>query len=546
MKRRFAWSLGLVALALAAPAGATTLTGGTVINQTWTPAGNPYIIQGDLEVPAGSYLKIMPGTQVTVQAGDLQATGMSTTLVEIVVHGSIEVLGSAAQPVVIASDTDNTTSWWGMRIASDATLATFNHFAFRHAQYGLRSEIPGNLLTIENGVFRRNHYQGLDIKNGIGSLDRAEFLQNSSYAIRIYGTGTTATLTNLLMHQNGSGGLRVDDATVNLANATVYDSGTYGIYGDGANVTLTNVIAVDNGYGVRRASGIMSISHSNVWGNQYADLYGSPQQGAGMISANPQFANAPSDLRLSSSSLCIDAGTNVGAPMHDFDNVIRPLDGNGIGGAQHDMGAYEYVSMPFCGDAQLDAGENCDDGAANGSYGFCNASCTGPGPYCGDGTVNGPESCDDGNLVPGDGCDATCMTESGSTSSSSASSGAGGATSGAGGASSGAGAGSGVGGSSSGAGAMGAGGGAMGACVPGEQVACACPGGAQGVQACNEQGNGFGSCQCGGLGADDGDTADSGGCAVASPGDAGGQTHWLWLLGLGLAAAMRRPRRANR
>ena len=32
---------------------ATTIPGGNIINQTWTPAGNPYLIQGDVTVPAG-------------------------------------------------------------------------------------------------------------------------------------------------------------------------------------------------------------------------------------------------------------------------------------------------------------------------------------------------------------------------------------------------------------------------------------------------------------------------------------------------------------
>ena len=33
-------------------------------------------------------------------------------------------------------------------------------------------------------------------------------------------------------------------------------------------------------------------------------------------------------------------------------------------------------------------------------------------PYCGDGIVNAAETCDDGNLIGGDGCSATCETES--------------------------------------------------------------------------------------------------------------------------------------
>lgn len=40
-------------------------------------------------------------------------------------------------------------------------------------------------------------------------------------------------------------------------------------------------------------------------------------------------------------------------------------------------------------------------------------------------------------------------------------------------------------------------GGAGDACVPGKTESCACPGGAEGVQSCNEDGTGFDACECG-------------------------------------------------
>ncbi|MEO8184204.1 MAG: DUF4215 domain-containing protein [Deltaproteobacteria bacterium] len=78
----------------------------------------------------------------------------------------------------------------------------------------------------------------------------------------------------------------------------------------------------------------------------------------------------------------------------------------------------------LCGNAQLDPGEQCDDGDAqpgDGCTGACNLepnfACTTVGEpctstiACGDGSVAGTEACDDGNNFDTDGCSATCTVE---------------------------------------------------------------------------------------------------------------------------------------
>jgi len=60
-----------------------------------------------------------------------------------------------------------------------------------------------------------------------------------------------------------------------------------------------------------------------------------------------------------------------------------------------------------CGDGQLDAGEECDDGAQNGPDQPCYADCTLNG--CGDGVIEAPEECDFGEMNgPDSGCSQQC------------------------------------------------------------------------------------------------------------------------------------------
>ncbi len=72
----------------------------------------------------------------------------------------------------------------------------------------------------------------------------------------------------------------------------------------------------------------------------------------------------------------------------------------------------ENTPIPYCGDDNVDQGEECDNGAQNGQactppYGgncnYCSNSCqivVLPGPYCGDNVKNGEEGCDGQDGVP--------------------------------------------------------------------------------------------------------------------------------------------------
>jgi MYXO-CTERM domain-containing protein len=90
-------------------------------------------------------------------------------------------------------------------------------------------------------------------------------------------------------------------------------------------------------------------------------------------------------------------------------------------------------------------------------------------------------------------------------------------------------------------------GGSSGTCVPGQQTACACPGGAEGVQVCDATGDAFGKCTCGaGAGAGGGGDAaagESSGCGCGVAGDDNGPSTFLAVVFGACAIAARRRRR---
>jgi cysteine-rich repeat protein len=66
----------------------------------------------------------------------------------------------------------------------------------------------------------------------------------------------------------------------------------------------------------------------------------------------------------------------------------------------------------ICGDGDVDAFEECDDGNASNDDACLNTCIA---TFCGDGFLQPSfgEQCDDGNFVNGDGCDAACFDEGG-------------------------------------------------------------------------------------------------------------------------------------
>ena len=94
----------------------------------------------------------------------------------------------------------------------------------------------------------------------------------------------------------------------------------------------------------------------------------------------------------------------------DFRFVLQPW-------PQNSLGLVGTATPGVCGNGNIEAQEQCDDGDNNGGLGdLCSAACLmlpgAGGAVCGDGDAQPSEQCDDGNLVNGDGCSSTCQWES--------------------------------------------------------------------------------------------------------------------------------------
>ncbi|OQW94835.1 MAG: hypothetical protein BWK77_08460 [Verrucomicrobia bacterium A1] len=81
--------------------------------------------------------------------------------------------------------------------------------------------------------------------------------------------------------------------------------------------------------------------------------------GDGNITNEPLFADMDAgDFRLMFGSPCVDTGNSTGAPPYDLDGQVRPIDGDGDGAADVDIGAYELPRSVFVDDSNTNVVKN--------------------------------------------------------------------------------------------------------------------------------------------------------------------------------------------
>ncbi|HVK65357.1 MAG TPA: right-handed parallel beta-helix repeat-containing protein, partial [Polyangium sp.] len=299
------WAIVLLACPRVAQA-ATPVTGGNIINQTWTLAGSPYIVQGDIVVPATTKLTIQAGVEVQFATTDGLMTGKDTSEVEMTIRGTLEVQGTAASPVNFRSTSSGAGQWYGVVVDASTAVLTTTELVVQHAQYGFH--VVDVAPTLSGFTAHTNTYGVYYTGTGGGAITDAVIRNNSSRGVYVSSSGAgsvSLALTNATLNQNGSYGLYTYTSSPTLT------------------VTVTNSIVTNTSYGIYREVGggpsSVTVTYSDVWGN--GTNYAGTSAGTGSILANPLYVSS-SNLRLTSNSparFASAAGTDIGALPYTSD-----------------------------------------------------------------------------------------------------------------------------------------------------------------------------------------------------------------------------------
>ena len=353
-------SVGWLALHSLTEAHAATQVSGIIAGQTWTTAGSPYEVTGDLLVAS---LTIQPGVEVKFMgnfvfevAGSVNAIGESGAMIQFRpanaatgwqgIYFNESPAGSTLDYCRIEGSKNG-----GIRIINSLPLIRHcvianNSSAPGFAGGGIRATLNSGRIevlscVISNNVAPGNGSAGAGIALRKGSLvvsnslivnNRTEYIGGGLWA----GSGSLTVVNSVVSsnsaanggaaqawHGNGDpgGDLRLLNCTVvgNLPNAFFLNNGS--------TLSVTNSIIYRNGTGswlAQDGGSVARVGYSCTQG-------GSAFAGTGNISANPVLN--PATYELLSGSPCIDTG-NPAAVYND--SCFPPS----MGAVRNDMGAF--------------------------------------------------------------------------------------------------------------------------------------------------------------------------------------------------------------
>ena len=129
-----------------------------------------------------------------------------------------------------------------------------------------------------------------------------------------------------------------------VVNGTLYNNGTRGVETSGGMATVDNTIIVGHDEGLFAGNSASITGDYNLLDNTL-DYVNVTSGAHDLVGEKPQLANPNNgNFHLRAGSPAIDRGTNSGAPDHDFDSDVRPIDGDLNGSWIVDIGADEFDS----------------------------------------------------------------------------------------------------------------------------------------------------------------------------------------------------------
>jgi cysteine-rich repeat protein len=245
---------------------------GTLWSNTNVLAGTTNV-PGDLTIAPGVTLTLAAGARLVFATSDIMAAYSDPSEAELRVFGTLSAAGTTAMPIVIESAGSSAGVWDGIALFPGSSASVLRNVRVSEAETAIRAQ---SAPTIDAVTLSANTF-------GLEGLASGILATRSIFAQNVVGARSV------------SGSLTIDHAT--------FYSNSDGVVVDGGTVTISGTIITNHSDdGIDVNSGTASIRNSNVWSNGTMFEGTVTSDSATVFSANPIYASAPSNLRLTSNS----------------------------------------------------------------------------------------------------------------------------------------------------------------------------------------------------------------------------------------------------
>jgi len=178
------------------------ITGDITTNKS-LPTGN-YTLKGIVKVKNGAKLTIAAGSKITADA----TNGVDALVAEN--GGQLELIGTAAEPIVLTEISQTPGSWGGIIIYGDAPIVGASGVTSAISEDGLNLSYGGSNPTHNGGTLKyvRVEFAGKKITDGTGEMNGFSF----------YSVGSGTTLDHLVSYKGADDGYEFYGGTVSATN----------------------------------------------------------------------------------------------------------------------------------------------------------------------------------------------------------------------------------------------------------------------------------------------------------------------------------------
>ena len=277
MKKGITGVILLIAIALTS--FSQTIINGGDVSGNWNISGSPFLIEGNITIPADGKLTITPGVEVIFQGNH------SFTII-----GKIDARGTAADSIVFTSadttgfSTGAYNGWKGINfVGYTSTQTEKSILKYCKVEYSSGNGLfcmDFSNLEIDNCIISNNLEFGISI-NEFSNITVNDIKINSNYAGGIGINSSGPVISNFIISNNYGSGVSLTGSGTSTfknglisENTTSFDGGGVNV-GMDANVILENVEisgnSAINGGGVSCLMGYATIKNSSLTGNSAAN-----------------------------------------------------------------------------------------------------------------------------------------------------------------------------------------------------------------------------------------------------------------------------------